>query len=951
MTPHPVRDDHRYAVEPPWSLRWRKSRHSLAGARAACVEAISLEVRQQPDSSIVDVHGRILIRSAPAHSNGAPASRSPRTPVAGASTGSGSGWTRGSRDESGGAGFGEITAHEADESPLDADLENIEALPGFETTEGITPDAPHLDTAPRPDAIGPFSGRNDPIVMMANTSDSMRNGIRNLLNDPRVAANPQMRRTLTEQLRTYEAEAGASAQQWDRAQVVRSVARGDHAIVDGWIRESNLVGRSRSAQLEVVDQALAVWVSGGRLDQHDLDRGEGEIAEVLSAIAAWHASKSNAVKAGRGAAITRLERQLHAERDERRRVNLDRAISTLRQEWNPQGIDASGHPDPFAVREAPRAPDFLRPGGRRYPYHRLAPDQVAAFLRNLDSAARRPDARTLDPRYLPHDPRAVTVSSDGMRQVPHVSSSIWFGGPLYNDGPNGFRSQFMRNLADGAARNPGFAFVLWTDVPRLEVEAAAARLTRWSAPQASVRGRRVEDMLRWAQSNRIHLVDYREVFNRDNTPSMGPYILTELARNAGEAYAGASDMARLEILALLRGLYTDGDNIIRDLRGIVRAVAERPDGLALGRAAGPRPANEPAGHDSRKLNNAVLVAAHGAPGIEIYRDLVRGNVALGYAQLLKAVFPNLADVPLDAINQHITRFPRLHTPQIEVVQRSGPNKRTYTLLAEALGYGNSAQLGAVPPEAVTVEAAGSWNSSFTVADAIVDSDVLSSAVRAAVVGLHAVHRARGGGVHLEPVEPALKKVPTELRPTVWDAALHLFRDSLAATRTPLRWISTARSDLPSEVADSIRGVFPSVPHLDAVPRPDADIGWGSGRSNPIVMRADTSDSMRNGIRNLLDDPRIAANARMTRILTEQLRTFETGSTTAPRSLSGTARKSSPHVDIDSRGVGWASSQHSALNIDGELIPKGQRSCVEVAVIPLHAVHGQALGQDALFGRR
>jgi hypothetical protein len=52
-----------------------------------------------------------------------------------------------------------------------------------------------------------------------------------------------------------------------------------------------------------------------------------------------------------------------------------------------------------------------------------------------------------------------------------------------------------------------------------------------------------------------------------------------------------------------------------------------------------------------------------------------------------------------------------------------------------------------------------------------------------------------------------------------------------------------------------------------------------------------------------------------------------------RTGSSTARSVSPYIDVDPKsGIMWASSQYSARNVEGDLIPKNQRSCVEVTVI-------------------
>jgi hypothetical protein len=57
-----------------------------------------------------------------------------------------------------------------------------------------------------------------------------------------------------------------------------------------------------------------------------------------------------------------------------------------------------------------------------------------------------------------------------------------------------------------------------------------------------------------------------------------------------------------------------------------------------------------------------------------------------------------------------------------------------------------------------------------------------------------------------------------------------------------------------------------------------------------------------------------------------------GQTTQPPD--GTAQQARPHVDIAPDGIRWASSTRSALDDTGKV--KQQRSCVEIAVVPLQA---------------
>jgi hypothetical protein len=63
-------------------------------------------------------------------------------------------------------------------------------------------------------------------------------------------------------------------------------------------------------------------------------------------------------------------------------------------------------------------------------------------------------------------------------------------------------------------------------------------------------------------------------------------------------------------------------------------------------------------------------------------------------------------------------------------------------------------------------------------------------------------------------------------------------------------------------------------------------------------------------------------------------------------LADTAQLARPHVQTDSQGVGWASSQYSARDTDGNLIPQDQRSCVEVTVILLQDTVRPPWAQDA-----
>jgi hypothetical protein len=470
----------------------------------------------------------------------------------------------------------------------------------------------------------------------------------------------------------------------------------------------------------------------------------------------------------------------------------------------------------------------------------------AAFFRELNMTRDvPPTADSLDPTALQSDDRAVTNGALTIRdsgfgvkrqKVPHQVHSIWFGGPLYDDGPNGARTDFRQNVVQGARHNRDFDFVLWTDVTRAELD--QVRGDRFDLATATERQQQVRSMLDWATGEpNIRLANVDEVFNRDTPMSLQSEVLTERARG-GKSYAVASDISRVEILHRFGGVYTDGDNQINELTNMTRQVAQRPDGFALLRAdSPPGPADGPR-RDTRPVNNAAMAAAARADATQHYLDLLGENYRMPLPQLLRRAFPNLdaRGVTDDEIAQDRTPFARLHTPSHEVVHRTGPNRRLFDTLADRLGHTSSAQgsmqvpagtsgdrfqLGSIPPEAITVRTRDSWNVGFSggsSAPHTVPRGRLEGQLRQTVVDLHAELRNRPGGLPLRALGQLVNDLPSAYRVPFWTQAIALFHESLGPDTGQVRWIALQDADLPHEAHETIRRLFPDAEFHGAAPR-------------------------------------------------------------------------------------------------------------------------------------
>ncbi|WP_405097155.1 hypothetical protein [Micromonospora sp. NBC_01412] len=218
--------------------------------------------------------------------------------------------------------------------------------------------------------------------------------------------------------------------------------------------------------------------------------------------------------------------------------------------------------DIFHTRRVPDAPDFLTGVDLR----RLPPHLVAPLLGRISMTRTAPRAADLAPDALAADAgRVSTYARTGPARrwgqpeqapplpettvIPHVVHGIWLGRAL----PAG--NSFWANYGTAAAHYAGEVdFVLWTDIPRARFDAARVTPPARPDPLAPVR-----DLLAWAATHGIHLVNVSEVFHTSAPMTLHTPFALEMGQRVPQAFAAASDHLRVEVVHRFGGLYADGD--------------------------------------------------------------------------------------------------------------------------------------------------------------------------------------------------------------------------------------------------------------------------------------------------------------------------------------------------------------------------------------------------------
>ncbi|MFE0022785.1 glycosyltransferase [Amycolatopsis sp. NPDC059021] len=454
--------------------------------------------------------------------------------------------------------------------------------------------------------------------------------------------------------------------------------------------------------------------------------------------------------------------------------------------------------DPFGVRRAPEAPDFLG----KYDYAKLHAGKRVDFFRKLDLLGPKPEPSALRPgRLTEHRDRVTEGALVGRnsgwgvkhQKVPHLVHSIWMGGALFDDG--GARREFRDNIAQSAKDNPDFDFVVWTDVAREDIEQARSAEEGNRTP----RQRDVAEMAHWAEQHNVRLVNLDEVFTAQNPMVFDAEVRTERARGNPAGWASASDLIRLEILNRFGGVYTDGDNTVRPpepgarspLSANVEQIAGDKLGFGLSRD-----------RDGR-ITNSALVAAAGTTAVRRYLDLIGGN--LGKSRLELFGLENASEATKHRVNLK-------ENVKDDTIFRTGPHMFTYTELANQLGITKD-QFPQVPDTVVHVESSQSWLGGSARQPAF-DQRTVLDAVKGAVTSLHRELAARPGYLFLAPAARTINRLPEAQREAAWHAVLDLVTE---VDKNSVRAISAFEIvEVPREIRNPSTGQTITVKESQAV---------------------------------------------------------------------------------------------------------------------------------------
>ena len=289
-------------------------------------------------------------------------------------------------------------------------------------------------------------------------------------------------------------------------------------------------------------------------------------------------------------------------------------------------------PDLFGLLRLPDPPPFLR----HIDLRTLLPEHIAPLLRRISLTRPVPQPEDLQPAALAADPGPVTTTTrtpatrrwaqppgtpllPAQITIPHLIHGIWLGTPLNP------ASNYAANFAAAARHHAGHAdYTLWTDIPRHHFTAADTTPPPPDGhpdPHAPHRA-----MLTWARDNHIHLVNVHEIFHAAQPMTLHAQYTAETNKQLPRGYAGASDHLRLDIIHLLGGIYTDGDNHLTphatpaDLTTLLHDATASDHGFTLHLL--------PAG-----MNNDLIIAPARHPAIRLWQELARYRYYLTQAEL------------------------------------------------------------------------------------------------------------------------------------------------------------------------------------------------------------------------------------------------------------------------------------------------------------------------------
>jgi hypothetical protein len=429
--------------------------------------------------------------------------------------------------------------------------------------------------------------------------------------------------------------------------------------------------------------------------------------------------------------------------------------------------------DPFGLRLPPPAPPFLA----GLDFAELSPEHIASLFRRLSLTRAAPDAADLTPDSLECAELSVAERTEEQRRwgratdsgaplldpvtrIPRVMHSIWFGRPPALD------SEFLDNVGYAARRYAGeLDYVLWTDIPR-------AALSGGMEGTDAALGNRARDLLAWAESNGVLLVNIYEVFHRDAPMVCQAEFAVEMSKQRPHGWAAASDILRLEVIERFGGFYADGDLRLAE-RQQQTPADEPPESLVqlvdriaashLGFTMDPIPKWEDA------VNNDLIIAPAHHPVIRLWLEDTRVNYLVPQTDIVggpEAMARHLSGMELHAMRYLAPyRTGRIHH---KVLARLGLRAAELPVTQPPILYWstcswipmNADESGHLP--SVAEDAAKAVDTVCTQAEVI-------STLKQCVTLLDWQLRAREGNLYLTTVDPVIRGLPDP--DAAWTATL------------------------------------------------------------------------------------------------------------------------------------------------------------------------------------
>ncbi|MEV4346926.1 toxin glutamine deamidase domain-containing protein [Actinoplanes sp. NPDC049596] len=384
---------------------------------------------------------------------------------------------------------------------------------------------------------------------------------------------------------------------------------------------------------------------------------------------------------------------------------------------------------------------------------------------------------------------------DDAIEMPLLRHAIWLGGPLVDAD--------ARAVLVASARVLGgdWRTVLWTDVPRRDIQAVQQARAQGQNPYPELR-----DMIEWADREHVLLINVDEIFNADEPMALNDFYRSEKSKLEVRGYTAASDILRIEVMYRFGGLYADLDDTIVSLAGLRETFEQRGFAIMVLRNQDP----------VSVINSSFLSSRH-SPFMNAHRHVTHRSYTVRQDALIPA--------RVQEYDPQLFAYPAIHARRSSLMYRTGPG--ALDRLLTLVGLGHPDDMPGISPEAIQVGAAHSWvgREPFTRTPGQLPSDpvvvlqhVITTLVR------HLVQRE--GDLYLTAVAPAMASLPDEA--AGWSAVVRY----LAGVPGLRQSIRTVTLDLVHPRTEGLGG-FSSLPLPLSV---HAALGVTS-ESEPTVIRA------------------------------------------------------------------------------------------------------------------